>query len=45
MHTEFLVRNPEDKRPLRRLRHRWEDNIRMDLREIQWEGVEHIHLT
>jgi hypothetical protein len=21
-------------------RHRWEDNIRMDLREIEWEGVD-----
>jgi hypothetical protein len=24
------------KRPLGRLRHRWEDRIRMDLREIGW---------
>jgi hypothetical protein len=24
------------KRPLRRLRHRWKDGIRMDLREIGW---------
>ena len=29
-----LVRKPEGKRPLRRLRHRWVDNIRMDLQEV-----------
>jgi hypothetical protein len=29
-----LVRKPVGKRPLGRLRRRWEDNIRMDLREI-----------
>jgi hypothetical protein len=31
---KILVGKPEGKRPLRRLRHRQEDNIRMDLREI-----------
>jgi len=30
----ILVEKPEGKRPLGRPRHRWEDNIRMDLREI-----------
>jgi hypothetical protein len=29
----ILVGKPEEKRPLGRLRLRWEDNIRMDLRE------------
>jgi len=29
-------------RPLRRPRHRWEDNVRMDLREIKLEGVDWI---
>jgi hypothetical protein len=28
-----------------RPRRRWEDNIRMDLREIGWEGVDWIHLA
>jgi hypothetical protein len=28
---------PEGKRPLGKPRHRWKDNIRMDLREIRWE--------
>jgi hypothetical protein len=29
-----LVGKPEEKRPLERHRRRWEDNIKMDLREI-----------
>jgi hypothetical protein len=33
---EILVGNPEGKRPLERPRRRWEDGIRMDLREIGW---------
>jgi hypothetical protein len=36
----------EGKRPLGRPRHRWEDGIRMDLRDIGWrEGVEWIQLA
>jgi hypothetical protein len=38
-----LVGKPEGKRPLRRPRHKWEDNIKMDLQEVggSWglEGV------
>jgi hypothetical protein len=30
----ILVGKPEGKRPLERTRHKWEDNIKMDLREI-----------
>jgi hypothetical protein len=30
----ILVRKPEGKTPLGRHRHRWKDNIKMDLREI-----------
>jgi hypothetical protein len=33
-----LVGKPEGKRPLGRLRRRWEDGIKMDLREIDWGG-------
>jgi hypothetical protein len=40
----LLVEKPEGKRALGRPRHRWKDNIRMDLREIGWEGVDWIHL-
>jgi hypothetical protein len=32
-------------RDTRRLRRRWEGNIRMDLRETGWEGVQWIHLA
>jgi hypothetical protein len=35
----------EGKRPLERPRRRWEDGIKMDLREIGWGGVEWIHLA
>jgi hypothetical protein len=31
-----LVGKPEGRRPLGRPRHRWEDNIKMDLREVGW---------
>jgi hypothetical protein len=34
-----LVGRPEGKRPLGRPRCRWEDNIKMDLREIVIDGV------
>jgi hypothetical protein len=40
-----LVGKSEGKRPLRRPSHRWEDNIRMDVREIRWEGVDWLHLA
>jgi hypothetical protein len=35
----FLVGKPEGKRPLGRPRRRWEDGIRMDLRETGWGSV------
>jgi len=40
-----LVGKPERKIPLRRPRHRWEDNIRMDVRETGWEVVDWVHLA
>jgi hypothetical protein len=42
---EGLVEKPEGKRPLGRPRHRWEDGIRMDHREIGWVSVEWIQLA
>jgi hypothetical protein len=36
---------PERKRPLGRPRHRWEDNIKMDLREIGIDGANWIQLA
>jgi hypothetical protein len=41
----ILVAKPERKRPLGRPRHRWEDNIRMDVREIGWGGMDCIELA
>jgi hypothetical protein len=40
-----LMGKPEGKRPLGRPRHRWEDGIRMDLREIGWGCVGWIQLA
>jgi hypothetical protein len=40
-----LVRMPEGKRPLGRPRRRWEDNIKMDLREIGIDGANWIRLS
>jgi hypothetical protein len=42
---KILVRKPEGKRTLGRPRCRWEDNIRMDLREIGWSDMEWIDLA
>ena len=36
---------PEGKRPLGRPRHRWEDNIKMDLQEVGCRGVDWIDLA
>jgi hypothetical protein len=40
-----LVGKSEGKRPLGSPGRRWEDNIRIDIREIEWEGVDWIHLA
>jgi hypothetical protein len=41
----ILVGKPEGRRPMRRPRRRWEDNIEMDLREIWFGDVDWIHLA
>jgi hypothetical protein len=41
----ILVGKPDGKRPLCGLRHRWMDDIEMDLREIRWGGMDRIDLT
>jgi hypothetical protein len=41
----ILVGKPEEKRPLGRPRRRWVDNIKMNLREIGWRGMDWIELT
>jgi hypothetical protein len=40
----ILVGKPEGKIPLGGPRHRWVDNIKKDLREIGWDGVDWIGL-
>jgi hypothetical protein len=40
-----LTEKPEGKRPLGKPGHRWEDNIKMDLTEIGFEGTDWIHLA
>jgi hypothetical protein len=39
------VGKPEEKRPQERPGRRWVDNIRMDLREIRWDGMDWIDLA
>jgi hypothetical protein len=41
----ILVGKPEGKRQLERPRRRWADNIRMDLEEIGWDGVDWIDVA
>jgi hypothetical protein len=40
-----LVGRPEGKSPLGRPRRRWEDNIKLDLREIGFDGANWIQLA
>ena len=40
-----LLGKPEGKRPLGRPRHRWEDNIKMDLQEVGCGGMDWIELA
>jgi hypothetical protein len=40
----ILVGKPEGKRPLGSPRRRWVDNIKMDLREIGWDGADWIDI-
>jgi hypothetical protein len=41
----ILVGKPEGKRPLERPRRREVDNIKMDLRERGWDGMDWIELS
>jgi hypothetical protein len=51
VHTEMrnaykiLVPKPEEKIPLGISRSRWEDNVRIGLRDVVWGGVDWIHLA
>jgi len=41
----MLVGKPEGKRPLGRPRRRWEDNIKLDLQEVGYRGIDWIELA
>ena len=41
----ILVGKPDGRRPLGRPRRRWEDNFRMDLREVEFRGMDWIELA
>jgi hypothetical protein len=41
----ILVGDPEEKRPLGRPKFRWVDNIKINLREIGWGGMDWIDLA
>jgi hypothetical protein len=41
----ILMGKPEGKKPLGRQRRRWVDNIKIDLREIGWDGTDWIDLA
>jgi len=43
--SRVLVGKPEGKRPLGRPMRRWEDNIKMDLQEVECEGMDWIELA
>jgi len=40
-----LMGEPEGKRPFGRPRRRWEDNIKMDLQEVRYRGMDRIELA
>jgi hypothetical protein len=41
----IFVGKPERKRPLGGSRHRWADNIKINLREIEWDDVDWIDMA
>jgi hypothetical protein len=41
----ILVTKHEERKPLGRPRHRWVNNIKLDLKKICWEGVGGIELA
>jgi hypothetical protein len=44
-HVARMGGKPEERRPLGKPRCRWVDNIKMDLREIEWGGMDRIDLA
>jgi hypothetical protein len=44
-YTIFWLENREGNKTTWKTSHRWEDNIRIDLRKIGWKDVDWIHVT
>jgi hypothetical protein len=42
---KILVQKPEGNRPLGRYKRRWEDNIKVDLEAVGWQGVNCVHVA
>jgi hypothetical protein len=38
--SKILIGKPEGKKPLGRIMYQWDDNIKMDLKEMAWEVVD-----
>jgi hypothetical protein len=45
MHIGYWWESKKEKRPVGRTRRRWMDNMKMDLREIKWGGMDWIDLV
>jgi hypothetical protein len=45
MHRKFWWENLEGRKQNGRPKNTWKDNIKMDVRETGWEGVDWIHMT
>ena len=40
-----MVGKPEGRRALRRPRHRWDDNNKMNIQDMEWEDMDRIALA
>jgi predicted small integral membrane protein len=45
VHNRVLEGNSEGKRPLGRIRHGWEDRIKLDLQEVRWGSLDWVELS
>jgi hypothetical protein len=43
--TEAVIKKPEGTRSLGRYNYRWQDNIKINIKETGWKDVDWIHLT
>jgi hypothetical protein len=45
IHHRVLVGKSEGKRPLVEPRHKWEDNTKMHVKEVDWDGMDWINVA